>query len=64
MLNLTSNARLILEDDEVAVVEEAGGADDVAVVLDEGTEDGPLVESPTRNVLPPIGATTPMVFSN
>jgi hypothetical protein len=63
-LNINSVPVLSLEDDEVAVVDDAGGADDVCVVEDEGTEDGPLDESPTRNVSPAIGPTTPMVVSN
>jgi hypothetical protein len=68
MLNFNSNEVLSLEDEEVAVVDEAEGAGDVCVGVEEGVEEGievgPLVESPTRNVSPAIGPTTPMIVSN
>lgn len=64
MPNSNSDPAISLEEDEVAGLDDAEGADDVCIVMDEGTADGRLAESPTRIVSPAIGPATPIVCSN
>jgi hypothetical protein len=48
-----------------AETKETGGVVVVFVVNeDEGTENAPLVGSPTKNIFPPIGELRPTVFTN
>jgi hypothetical protein len=54
----------ILSLDAAEVVDDGDGMGVCGVSVEAGTEDGPLDESPTRNVLPPIGALRPTVSSN
>ena len=63
-LNLKLFAARRVDAKEVNTVGVADGITVVSAFVDEGSEDGPLDGSPTRNISPPIGRLRPTLFRN